>query len=60
MYPYNRGFVPSRSSVDKNQMTNPSQLVSPIPTRPTPYESGFVEYNQNQTNFMNLLNQPLS
>ncbi|MFS8022322.1 hypothetical protein Hanom_Chr16g01438121 [Helianthus anomalus] len=51
MYRYNRGFVPSRSSVDTNQMTNPSQPVSPVPTRPN---------NQNQSGFMNLLNQPLS
>ncbi|MFS8022195.1 hypothetical protein Hanom_Chr16g01436611 [Helianthus anomalus] len=58
MYSYNCGFVPRCSSADTNQTTNPSQHVSLVPTRPTP--SGFVKYNQNQTGFMNLLNQPLS
>ncbi|MFS7994533.1 hypothetical protein Hanom_Chr12g01107191 [Helianthus anomalus] len=60
MYPYNRSFVPPRSNADMNQTTNPSQPVSPVPTRPTPYSSDFVEYNQNQTGFMNLLNHPLT
>ncbi|MFS8007840.1 hypothetical protein Hanom_Chr14g01265681 [Helianthus anomalus] len=40
-----------------NQTSNPSHPVSPIPT---PHGSGFVEYNQHQTGFMCLLNQPLS
>ncbi|MFS7979295.1 hypothetical protein Hanom_Chr10g00925661 [Helianthus anomalus] len=45
VYPYNCGFVPPCSSADTNQTTNPSQPVSPVPTRPTPYRSDFVEYN---------------
>ncbi|MFS7971845.1 hypothetical protein Hanom_Chr09g00837641 [Helianthus anomalus] len=60
MHPHSRGFVPPHSSVDTNQTSNPSQPISPVPTRPTPYGTGFVEYNQNQTGFMNLLYQPLS
>ncbi|MFS7922363.1 hypothetical protein Hanom_Chr03g00248221 [Helianthus anomalus] len=55
MHPFNRDFVPPRSSADTNQTSNP---VSPVPTRRTPYASGFVEYNQ--TGFINLLNQPVS
>ncbi|MFS8033770.1 hypothetical protein Hanom_Chr17g01573461 [Helianthus anomalus] len=60
-HPYQRYLQP-QSSADTNQTTNPSQPVSPVPTQPTPwpYGSSFVEYNQNQTGFMNLLNQPLS
>ncbi|MFS7987111.1 hypothetical protein Hanom_Chr11g01018531 [Helianthus anomalus] len=60
MYPFNRGFVPSCSCADTNQTSNSCRLVSPAPTRPTPFGSGFVDYNQHQTGFMNLLNQPLS
>ncbi|MFS7894743.1 hypothetical protein Hanom_Chr00s001991g01690611 [Helianthus anomalus] len=43
-----------------NQMSNPSSPVSPIPIRSTPFGSGFVDYNQHQTGFLNLFNQPLS
>ncbi|MFS7894589.1 hypothetical protein Hanom_Chr00s001829g01688111 [Helianthus anomalus] len=43
-----------------NQMSNPSSPVSPIPIRSTPFGSGFVDYNQHQTEFLNLFNQPLS
>ncbi|MFS7968810.1 hypothetical protein Hanom_Chr09g00801891 [Helianthus anomalus] len=60
MHPNNRWIIPPRSSAYSNQTTSPSQLVSPVPTRPTPYESGIVGYNQNQSGFMNLLNQSLS
>ncbi|MFS8027315.1 hypothetical protein Hanom_Chr16g01497281 [Helianthus anomalus] len=60
MHPFNRGFIPPRYSADTNQTSNPSRPVSPVPTRPISYRSGFVNYNQHQTGFMNLLNQPLS
>ncbi|MFS7994418.1 hypothetical protein Hanom_Chr12g01105871 [Helianthus anomalus] len=60
MHLYNHGFIPPRSNVDTNQTTNPSHPVSPVPTRHTPYGFGFVDYDQPQTRFMNLLNQPLS
>ncbi|MFS7919384.1 hypothetical protein Hanom_Chr03g00212081 [Helianthus anomalus] len=60
MHPFNRGFIPPRSSADTNQTSNPSRPVSSVPTRPTPYGSGFVDYNQHQTGFMNLLKKPLS
>ncbi|MFS7969167.1 hypothetical protein Hanom_Chr09g00805981 [Helianthus anomalus] len=60
MYPYNRGFVPPQSSGNLNQTNTPNQLVAPVSTRLTAYGTGFVEYNHNQTGFMNLLNQPLS
>ncbi|MFS7955899.1 hypothetical protein Hanom_Chr07g00648171 [Helianthus anomalus] len=60
MHPFNCGFIPPRSSADTNQTSNPSCPVSPVPTRPTPYGSGFVDFNQHQTGFMNLLNQPIS
>ncbi|KAJ0890123.1 hypothetical protein HanRHA438_Chr09g0420231 [Helianthus annuus] len=60
MHPFNRGFIPPHSSADPNQSGNPTRPVSPILTRPTPFRSGFVDYNQQNTGFMNLLNQPLS
>ncbi|MFS7891821.1 hypothetical protein Hanom_Chr00s000389g01641651 [Helianthus anomalus] len=60
MYPYNRGYLPSRSSGNPNQMNATNQPVAPVPTRPTAYGTAFVEYNHKQTGFMNLLNQPLS
>ncbi|MFS7908955.1 hypothetical protein Hanom_Chr01g00089171 [Helianthus anomalus] len=59
MHSFNRGFVPLRSSADMNQTSNPSRPVSQVPTRPTPFGSSFVDYNQHQTGFMNLLKQPL-
>ncbi|MFS8024574.1 hypothetical protein Hanom_Chr16g01464811 [Helianthus anomalus] len=59
MYPYNCGFVPPRSSGDSNQKNAPNQPFAPVPTRLTAYGARFVEYNQNKTGFMNLLNQPL-
>ncbi|MFS7962739.1 hypothetical protein Hanom_Chr08g00730091 [Helianthus anomalus] len=60
MYPYNQSFVPPRSSSGPNQTNAPSQPVAPVPTRPIAYRIGFVEYNDYQTEFMNLLNQPFS
>ncbi|MFS7960738.1 hypothetical protein Hanom_Chr08g00706571 [Helianthus anomalus] len=36
MHPFNRSFVPLRSSADTNQTSNPSHPVYPVPTRPTP------------------------
>ncbi|MFS7926380.1 hypothetical protein Hanom_Chr04g00296381 [Helianthus anomalus] len=45
MYPYNHGFVPSRSSGDPNQPNAPNQPIAPVSTRPTAYGTGFVEYN---------------
>ncbi|MFS7913131.1 hypothetical protein Hanom_Chr02g00138221 [Helianthus anomalus] len=60
MQPLNRGFIPPRSSAESNQSSNHTRPVSPVPTRPTPYESGFVDFNQHNTGFMNQLNQPLS
>ncbi|MFS7942351.1 hypothetical protein Hanom_Chr06g00487401 [Helianthus anomalus] len=56
MYPYNRAFAPPHSSGNPNQTNAPNQSVAPVPTRPTAYGAGFVEYNQNQTSLMNLLN----
>ncbi|XP_021988656.1 uncharacterized protein LOC110885283 [Helianthus annuus] len=60
MHPFNRGFIPLRSSADPNQSGNPTRPVSPVPTRPSPFGSGFLDYNQQSPGFMNLLNQPLS
>ncbi|KAJ0565361.1 hypothetical protein HanIR_Chr06g0261771 [Helianthus annuus] len=60
MYPYNFGFVPPHSSGDPNQTNAPNQSVALVPTRSTAYGAGCVEYNQNQPDFMNILNQPLS
>ncbi|MFS7902771.1 hypothetical protein Hanom_Chr01g00015201 [Helianthus anomalus] len=60
MHHFNHSFIPPRSSADMNQSSNPSRPVSLVPTRPTPFESGCVDFNQHQTGFMNLLNQPLS
>ncbi|MFS7997597.1 hypothetical protein Hanom_Chr12g01143631 [Helianthus anomalus] len=60
MYPYNPRFVPPRSSNELNQTNAPYQPVAPDPTRPTTYVTGFVEYNHNQTAFMNILNKPIS
>ncbi|KAJ0812131.1 putative glutathione transferase [Helianthus annuus] len=60
MHPFNRGFIPPRSSADPNQSGNPTRPVSPVPTRPNPFGSGFLDYNQQSPGFMNLLNQPLS
>ncbi|MFS8013165.1 putative No apical meristem-associated domain-containing protein [Helianthus anomalus] len=60
MHPFNRGFIPPRSSVDPNQSDNPTCSVAPVPTRPNPFGSGFLDYNQQSPGFMNLLNQPLS
>ncbi|MFS8009187.1 hypothetical protein Hanom_Chr14g01281711 [Helianthus anomalus] len=57
MYPYNRGCVPPHSNGDPNQTNAPNQPVALVPTRSTVYGAGFVEYNKNQTGFMNLLNQ---
>ncbi|KAF5801844.1 putative No apical meristem-associated domain-containing protein [Helianthus annuus] len=54
MNPFNRGFIPPRSS------GNPTRPVAPVPTRPNPFGSGFLDYNQQSPGFMNLLNQPLS
>ncbi|MFS7915997.1 hypothetical protein Hanom_Chr02g00171901 [Helianthus anomalus] len=60
-YSNNRGFVHSRSSCDPNQTNAPNQLVALVPTRPTAYGTGFVEYNHNQTRLiMNFWNQPLT
>ncbi|MFS7972015.1 hypothetical protein Hanom_Chr09g00839641 [Helianthus anomalus] len=58
MHPFNRSFVTPRSSADTSQTSNPSRRVSPVPTRSTLFGSGFVDYNQHQTAFMNLLNHP--
>ncbi|MFS7972014.1 hypothetical protein Hanom_Chr09g00839631 [Helianthus anomalus] len=58
MHPFNRDFVPPRSSGDTNQMSNPSRPVSSVSTGPNSFGSGFVDYNQHQTGFMNLLNHP--
>ncbi|MFS8007295.1 putative HIT-like domain-containing protein [Helianthus anomalus] len=52
--------VPPQFSGDPNQMNAPKQPVAPVPTRPTAYGTRFIDYNQYQTGFMNLLNQPLS
>ncbi|KAJ0641687.1 putative glutathione transferase [Helianthus annuus] len=60
MHPFNRGFIPPRSSADPNQSGNPTRPVAPVPTRPNPFGSGFLDYNQQSPVFMNLLNQPLS
>ncbi|XP_022015367.1 glutathione S-transferase T3-like [Helianthus annuus] len=60
MNPFNRGFIPPRSSADPNQSGNPTRPVAPVPTRPNPFGSGFLDYNQQSPGFMNLLNQPLS
>ncbi|XP_021985354.1 uncharacterized protein LOC110881385 [Helianthus annuus] len=60
MHPFNRDFIPPRSSADPNQSGNPTRPVSPVPTRPNPFGSGFLDYNQQSPGFMNLLNQPLS
>ncbi|XP_035830167.1 glutathione S-transferase T3-like [Helianthus annuus] len=60
MHPFNRGFIPPRSSADPNQSGNPTRPVAPVPTRPNPFGSGFLDYNQQSPGFMNLLNQPLS
>ncbi|XP_035845714.1 uncharacterized protein LOC110942564 [Helianthus annuus] len=60
MNPFNRGFIPPRSSADPNQRGNPTRPVAPVPTRPNPFGSGFLDYNQQSPGFMNLLNQPLS
>ncbi|MFS7992267.1 hypothetical protein Hanom_Chr12g01080341 [Helianthus anomalus] len=56
MHPFNCGFIPARSSVDLNQSGNPTHPVSPVPTRPTSFGSGFLDYNQQNLGFMNLLN----
>ncbi|MFS8003349.1 hypothetical protein Hanom_Chr13g01212951 [Helianthus anomalus] len=60
MYIYNRGFVPPRSSGDPNQPNTSNQPGALVPTQPAAYGTGFVEYNQHPTGFMNLLNQPFS
>ncbi|KAM0018177.1 putative glutathione transferase [Helianthus debilis subsp. tardiflorus] len=60
MNPFNRGFIPPRSSADPNQSGNPTRPVAPVPTRPNPFGSGFLDYNQQSPGFMNLLNQPLT
>ncbi|KAJ0881544.1 putative No apical meristem-associated domain-containing protein [Helianthus annuus] len=60
MHPFNRGFIPPRSRADPNQSGNPTRPVAPVPTRPNPFGSGFLDYNQQSPRFMNLLNQPLS
>ncbi|KAJ0582499.1 hypothetical protein HanHA300_Chr04g0152911 [Helianthus annuus] len=60
MQPFNRSFIPPSSSADPNQSSNPTRPVSPVPTRATPYGSGFVDFNRYNTGFMNLLNQPRS
>ncbi|KAJ0862590.1 hypothetical protein HanRHA438_Chr12g0551021 [Helianthus annuus] len=60
MHLFNRSFIPPRSSADPNQSGNPTRPVSPVPTRPKPFGSGFLDYNQQNPGFMNLLNQPLS
>ncbi|KAM0070702.1 hypothetical protein Hdeb2414_s0001g00016211 [Helianthus debilis subsp. tardiflorus] len=60
MYPYNLGSVPPRSSGNPNQTNARNQPVALVPTLPTTYGTWFVEYNQNQSGFMNLLNQPLT
>ncbi|XP_022032816.1 uncharacterized protein LOC110933925 [Helianthus annuus] len=60
MNPFNRSFIPPRSSADPNQSGNPTRPVAPVPTRPNPFGSGFLDYNQQSPGFMNLLNQPLS
>ncbi|MFS7971999.1 hypothetical protein Hanom_Chr09g00839431 [Helianthus anomalus] len=60
MQPFNRGFIHPLPSADPNQNSNPTRPVSPVPTRPNPYGSGFVDFNQHNTRFMNPLNQPLS
>ncbi|XP_022024419.1 uncharacterized protein LOC110924736 [Helianthus annuus] len=60
MNPFNRGFIPPQSSADPNQSGNPTRPVAPVPTRPNPFGSGFLDYNQQSPGFMNLLNQPLS
>ncbi|MFS8032751.1 hypothetical protein Hanom_Chr17g01561371 [Helianthus anomalus] len=59
MQPFNRSFIPPHSSADPNQSSNPTRPVSPVLTRPTSYGSGFVDFNQHNTGFMILLNQPL-
>ncbi|MFS7940533.1 hypothetical protein Hanom_Chr05g00465601 [Helianthus anomalus] len=56
MQPFNRGFIPPRLSAEPNQSSNSTRPVSPVPTRPTPYGSGFVDFNQQSIWFMNLLN----
>ncbi|XP_021999628.2 uncharacterized protein LOC110896888 [Helianthus annuus] len=60
MNPFNRGFIPPRSSADPNQSGNHTRPVAPVPTRPNPFGSGFLDYNQQSPVLMNLLNQPLS
>ncbi|MFS8025424.1 hypothetical protein Hanom_Chr16g01474791 [Helianthus anomalus] len=60
MQPFNHSLITPRSSADPNQSSNPTRPVSPVPTRPTPYGFGFVDFNQHNTGFLNLLNQPLS
>ncbi|MFS7926766.1 hypothetical protein Hanom_Chr04g00300981 [Helianthus anomalus] len=60
MQPFNRGCIPPRSSADPNQSHNSTCPVSPVPTRPTPFGFGFVDFNQHNSGFMNLLNQLLS
>ncbi|MFS7928985.1 hypothetical protein Hanom_Chr04g00327211 [Helianthus anomalus] len=59
MYPYNPAFIPPRSSGDPNQTNARNQPVALVPTHTAAYGTGVVEYNQNQSGFINLLNQPL-
>ncbi|KAJ0927953.1 hypothetical protein HanRHA438_Chr04g0188721 [Helianthus annuus] len=57
MHPFNRGFIPPRSSADPNQSGNPTRPVSPVPPRPNPFGSGFLDDNQQNPGFTNLLNK---
>ncbi|KAJ0797821.1 hypothetical protein HanPI659440_Chr04g0178111 [Helianthus annuus] len=54
MQPFNRSFIPPRSSADPNQSSNPTRPVSSVPTRPAPYGPDFVDFNRYNTGFMNL------
>ncbi|MFS8013649.1 hypothetical protein Hanom_Chr14g01335521 [Helianthus anomalus] len=56
MHSFNHGFIPPQSSADPNKSGNPTRPGSPVPTRPTPFGSGFVDYNQQNAGLMNLLN----
>ncbi|KAM0000987.1 hypothetical protein Hdeb2414_s0001g00038291 [Helianthus debilis subsp. tardiflorus] len=49
MHPFNRGFIPPRSSADPNQSGNPTRPVSPVPTRPNPFGSGFLDYKSTKS-----------